>query len=145
MASTTITLSPTDLLGISLADDNPVSLVKALEAGLPPRALVQFKRRTQLADSDLAELLRVGARTLTRVKGSKARRLPADLSERLYALAAVYAEAEDVFGDHATALGWLASPQFAFGGKAPRELLASEIGRQQVSGLLKRIEHGLVA
>jgi len=145
MASTAATLSPTDLLGVPLADDDPVRLLKALQAGLPARALTQFKRRAGLADTDLAGLLRIGARTLTRVKGGGTRRLPADLSERLYALAAVYAEAEQVFGSHATALDWLAAPQFAFRGKTPRELLASELGRQQVSRLLKRIEHGLVA
>ena len=145
MASTAATLSPTDLLGVPLTDDDPVRLVKVLEAGLPARALTQFKRRAQLADTDLAELLRIGSRTLTRMKGGKARRLPADLSERLYALASIYAEAEQVFGDRSTALDWLGAPQFAFGGKAPRDLLASELGRRQVSSLLKRIEHGLVA
>jgi putative toxin-antitoxin system antitoxin component (TIGR02293 family) len=145
MANMAAALSPTDLLGVSIADDNPVSLVKALEAGLPAGALARFKRRSKLADTDLAGLLRVGARTLTRVKGSKARRLPPELSERLYALAAIYAEAEGVFGDRATALGWLAAPQFALGGAAPRDLLASEVGRQQVSTLLRRIEHGLLA
>ena len=144
MANPTLALSPTDLLGVPLAED-PANLVAALEAGLPARTLAEFKRRAGLADAELARLLRIGSRTLTRVKVSKARRLPGDLSERLYALAAIYAEAERVFGDHATALAWLASPQFAFGGKVPRDLLASEVGRQQVSGLLKRIEHGLVA
>lgn len=145
MASTVLDFSPTDLLGLPIADDDPVRLVEALQAGLPARALTLFKRRAQLADADLARLLRVGSRTLTRVKGSKARRLPPDLSERLYALASIFAEAEQVFGDRETALAWLAAPQFAFAGKTPRDLLASELGRRQVSGLLKRIEHGLVA
>lgn len=145
MASTAAALSPTDLLGVPLADDDPVRLVRALEAGLPARALTRFKRATGLADADLAGLLRIGGRTLSRVKGSSARRLPPELSERLYALAAVYAEAEEVLGDRTTALEWLGTPQFGLGGAAPRELLASEFGRQQVSALLRRIEHGLLA
>lgn len=145
MATTAAKPSATRLLGVPLAEDDPVRLVKSLEAGLPSSALTRFKRRAGLGDADLAELLRVGARTLTRIKGQTARHLPADVSERLYALAALYAEAERVFGDLATALEWLASPQFAFGGQVPRDLMASELGRQQVGALLKRIEHGLVA
>lgn len=145
MATTAARPSATRLLGVPLAEDDPVRLVKALETGLPPSALARFKRRAGLADADLAGLLRVGARTLSRIKGQTARHLPPDLSERLYALAVIYAEAERVFGDPAAALDWLASPQFAFGGQVPRDLMASELGRQQVSALLKRIEHGLLA
>jgi len=138
-------LSPTELLGVPIAAENPVDLVRALEAGLPARALGQFKRRTELADTDLAELLRIGSRTLTRLKSPRTRRLPPEVSERLYALAALYAEAEQVFADHQTALDWLAAPPFAFAGKTPRELIASEIGREQVRALLRRIEHGQLA
>ncbi len=145
MATSVARQSATRLLGLPLAEDDPVRLVEALEAGLPKSALTRFKRRAGLADADLAGLLRVGARTLTRLKGQASGPLPADLSERLYALAAIYAEAERVFGDSATALEWLAAPQFALGDKVPRELMASELGRQQVSAVLKRIEHGLLA
>jgi len=71
--------------------------------------------------------------------------MPSDLGSSNRTSAAIRLDAENVFGHRATARGWLASPQFTFGGKTPRELLASEIGRQQVGALLKRIEHGFVA
>jgi len=120
-------------------------MVKVLEAGLPSRTLVRFKDAAGLTDPDVAELLRIGGRTLTRIKTAGAGKLPADLSERLYAVAEVYALAQEVFGDRATALGWLAEPQRALKHRAPRELLGSELGRQQVRALLQRIEHGLLA
>jgi hypothetical protein len=51
--------------------------------------------------------------------------MPSDLGSCNRTSGAIRLEAEKVFGHRATALGWLAS--------------------QQVSALLKRIEHGMVA
>ena len=89
-------------------------------------------------------MLQVGSRALSRLKGARAR-LSAELSDRLYAVASVYALAEDVFGDAERARAWLIESQLGLGSKRPRELLATELGRSQVRGLLKRIEHGFLA
>lgn len=145
MSTATAVPSPADLLGLRVPERDPLALVKALEQGLPARALARFKKVTRLSDVDVARLLRLSGRTITRMKSAATARLPADLSERLYSLAAVYAEAEQVFGDRDTALGWLGEPNAALAGTVPRTLLASELGRRQVSALLKRIEHGQLA
>ena len=86
----------------------------------------------------------VSGRTLSRLKGGKSR-LPADLSDRLYSVASVYALAEDVFGTAERARLWLAEQQHGLGGRRPQELVATEFGRVQVRALLKRIEHGYLA
>ncbi len=132
------------LLGTALSDNEPLKLLAQLAAGLPATTLKQFKRATQLGDADVAIMLQVGSRTLSRLKVARSR-LSADLSDRLYALASVYALAEDVFGDAAQARAWLAESQHGLAGKRPQDLLASELGRAQVRGLLKRIEHGFLA
>ncbi|HEX2493445.1 MAG TPA: antitoxin Xre-like helix-turn-helix domain-containing protein [Steroidobacter sp.] len=132
------------LLGAAVPERDPIKLMKALKAGLPSTALRQFKRSTGLADADVAALLQIGGRTLSRVKAST-RRLPADLSDRLYTVASVYALAEQVFGDRATAIGWLNEPQFALQNRPPREFLSSELGRQKARELLQQIEHGFLA
>ena len=131
------------LLGASIPERDPIKLMRTLQAGLPSTSLRRFKRATGLADKDVAALLQIGGRTLTRVKA--ATRLPADLSDRLYAVASVYALAELVFGDRATAIGWLSEPQFGLQNRPPREFLSSELGRQQVKALLNQIEQGLLA
>ncbi len=136
-------MTATTLLGTSIPERDPMKLLKTLSAGLPSRALERFKRTTGLADEEIAELLGVGGRTFTRLKGSA--RLPADLSDRLYAVVSVYALAERVFGDRATAIGWLGEPQFALQGRPPRQFLSTELGRHQVRGLLSQIEHGNLA
>jgi putative toxin-antitoxin system antitoxin component (TIGR02293 family) len=132
------------LLGTTLADHEPLKLLEQLSAGLPAATLRQFKRATRLADADFAALLQVSGRTLSRLKGGKSR-LPADLSDRLYSVASVYALAEDVFGSPDRARTWLAEPQHGLGGRRPQELVATEFGRAQVRALLRRIEYGFLA
>jgi putative toxin-antitoxin system antitoxin component (TIGR02293 family) len=132
------------LLGTVLADHEPLKLLEQLSAGLPAATLRQFKRATRLADADVATLLQVSGRTLSRLKGGRAR-LPAGLSDRLYSVASVYALAEDVFGAADRARAWLVEPQHGLGGRRPQELVSSETGRAQVRALLRRIEHGFLA
>jgi putative toxin-antitoxin system antitoxin component (TIGR02293 family) len=134
-----------DILGASLSEDEPLKLMDELKAGLPSKALDTFKASARLSDDEIAEMLQVGARTLTRTRASQRKRLPADLSDRLFAIASVYALAIDVFHDRSTAFGWLNEPQFAFRGRIPRKLLSSELGRREVASLLQRIEHGMLA
>lgn len=131
-------------LGAKIPERDPMQLMKALQAGLPSTSLNRFKQATELADHDVAKLLHIGGRTLTRVRASKCR-LPADLSDRLYAIASVYAQAEQVFGQRKTAIGWLNEPQVALAHRPPREFLSTELGRRQVTELLNRIEHGFLA
>lgn len=132
------------LLGTALADHEPLKLLEQLSAGLPAATLRQFKRATRLADADVAALLQVSSRTLSRLKVGRTR-LPADLSDRLYSVASMYALAEEVFGTADRAREWLAAPQHGLGGRRPQDLVATEVGRAQVRALLRRIEHGFLA
>lgn len=131
------------LLGGSIPGGDPMKLMKALRAGLPTASLRRFKQATGLPDEEIAELLQIGARTLTRLKSSS--RLPPDVSDRLYAVASVYALAEEVFGDRDAAVGWLGAPQFGLRYQPPREFLSTELGRQQVRDLLNQIKYGFLA
>jgi putative toxin-antitoxin system antitoxin component (TIGR02293 family) len=132
------------LLGAALADHEPLKLLEQLSAGLPAATLRRFKRATRLADADVAALLQVSGRTLSRLKGGSSR-LPADVSDRLYSVASIYALAEDVFGTPEGARAWLVAPQPGLGARRPQELMVTEFGRAQVRALLLRIEHGFLA
>jgi putative toxin-antitoxin system antitoxin component (TIGR02293 family) len=133
------------LLGTHVPENRPLALLDLIEAGLPAESLSAFKDATSMSDEEVAQLLNIGGRTLTRMRGASNERLPADLSDRLFAVASVYRLAEDVFGEPKTAIGWINEKQFGLGQRVPRDLLASEFGRQQVRALLKRIEHGQLA
>lgn len=57
--------------------------------------------------------------------------------------ARVLALAEDTIGDKARARLWLTEPTAALGGRRPVELLDSDLGAEQVEGVLGRIEYGV--
>jgi putative toxin-antitoxin system antitoxin component (TIGR02293 family) len=133
------------ILGLPMIERDPLDLIEALGEGFPVRALPHFKRAARLSDSEFARLLGLGGRTLTRLKSARTGRLSAEMSDRLYAVASIYALCEEIFGERDTAVSWLEEPQFALRDRRPRELLATEIGRQQVRSLLLRIEHAQLA
>ena len=54
----------------------------------------------------------------------------------------VEALAIEVFGSRATALAWLASPNFALDGRTPHSLCTTILGALQVRRLLRCIEYG---
>jgi putative toxin-antitoxin system antitoxin component (TIGR02293 family) len=132
-------------LGADLPEQRPVELRHALEAGIPAASLAQFKSQTGLTDEELAQLLELSPRSLLRLRASAPRRLPADVSNRLYAVSRLYSRAVEVFGDRDTALGWLREPQFALGGERPADWLRTEYGREQVMALLERIRTAQLA
>jgi putative toxin-antitoxin system antitoxin component (TIGR02293 family) len=138
-------MTPDDLLGAGLSAGEPLAVMDELRAGLPARSLDKFKQSAHLSDEQVAQLLQIGSRTLSRTRGTSRRRLPPDVSERLFAVASVYALAIAVFGDTRTALGWINEPQFGLAGRVPFALISSELGRRQVSSLLQQIEHSLLA
>jgi putative toxin-antitoxin system antitoxin component (TIGR02293 family) len=133
------------LLGTDVPNTRPLALLDLIEAGLPADSLASFKQATGMTDEVVARVLNLGARTLSRVRGAGRERLPADISDRLFAVASIYDLAEDVFGDSALALNWLNARQFGLVERVPRDLLATEFGRQQVRSLLQRIEFGQLA
>lgn len=131
------------LLGGSVSERDPIKLMKALRGGLPTASLKHFKQAAGLADEEIAELLQIGARTLSRLKSAS--RLPPQISDRLYAVASIYALAEEVLGSRDAAVGWLGSPQFGLQHHRPLEFLSTDLGRQEVRTLLNQIEYGMLA
>lgn len=137
------------LLGTEIPENQPMALLDLIQTGLPTKSLTAFKTATGLTDTDLAAVLNLSSRTFTRLRSNlrskQVQRLPADLTDRLVSIAAIYQQADEVFGEHATALAWLNEPQFALAQRRPRDLLSSDFGRRQTRALLRRIEHGQLA
>ena len=133
------------LLGTPIPENQPMALLDLIQTGLPTKSLTAFKAATALTDADLAAVLNLSSRTFTRLRSKPTERLPADLTDRLVSIATIYQQADEVFGDHATALAWLNEPQFALDRRRPRDLLSSDFGRRQTRALLRRIEHGQLA
>ncbi|WP_310419197.1 antitoxin Xre/MbcA/ParS toxin-binding domain-containing protein [Chamaesiphon sp. OTE_8_metabat_110] len=108
-------------------------------------SIESFKRVAsyyQLSDADLSKVVGTSVRTIVRLQ-KEDKPLNATWSDRLYRMARVAAQAQDVFESADTATSWLKRPNRALNGHAPVELLDTDAGTEQVSELLDRIEYGV--
>jgi len=112
-----------------------------IQKGVPTRAAFLMKDLLGLRHEELAKLLGLSARSLTRL--ASARVLDPVVGDRLYRLARIYALASDALEDEAAAVRWLRSPQRALGGGIPLDLAATDAGAREVEQLLGRLEHGV--
>jgi putative toxin-antitoxin system antitoxin component (TIGR02293 family) len=128
---------------ILVGDDyEPGTLIARLREGLPFSSMERVQKFT--GDPEwVLKVIGMSSRTFLRRKKDK-QPLDPVTSDRLYRLAKIEAEAIETFGDEATAIDWLKSPNRALGEK-PLSLLDTEAGADQVLRVLGRIEHGVYA
>jgi putative toxin-antitoxin system antitoxin component (TIGR02293 family) len=121
--------------------NKPEDLREAVRAGLPLIALHSLQQSLQISREGLSRMLSMPERTLARRQ--KQARLTADESDRLIRVARVMAHAIQVLGSRDKAAHWLRAANRALDGSAPLSLLDTDIGAQQVSEILGRIEYGI--
>src|SRR3990172_7394676 len=113
-----------------------------IEEGIPVGSAEALKRAIAVPDRELAALLGISEKTLSRGRAAGGRLDPV-ASDRLFRVARIGALANGVFESEAAAADWLKRPQIGLGGRVPLELLTTDVGRDQVEKLLLRIEHGV--
>lgn len=129
------------LLGLRTFD--PAGLRERVEAGLSYQALERLRVALDLPLADLAELLQIRMRTLSRRKEEG--RLRPDESDRLLRASRLLAAAIELFdGDRPAARRWLAAPQEGLGGATPLEYARTDVGCREVENLIGRLEYGIV-
>jgi putative toxin-antitoxin system antitoxin component (TIGR02293 family) len=114
---------------------------RRISEGLPAKALDSVQLRLDLSNEDLAHVIRISPRTLTRRK--KENRLPPDESERVYRIARLLEIAARVLGNKDDAREWMKEPNYALGEEAPLEMARTQPGAELVERLLSQIEHGI--
>lgn len=97
----------------------------------------------EIKDNELAKIIGVSDRTLTRVRKSEARLNPV-ASDRFYRSARILRLAADVFEDLPRAVRWLQREQPGLDGKVPLALLDTEPGAQAVETLLRQLEYSVL-
>ena len=125
------------------ADGDPdFDLVDAVREGLPVATVDRVLESGLLTSVEL-DRLALSRKTLAhrRTVG----RLSADQSDRLVRVLRVVSEAEETFGAHDKAHRWLRRPTTALAGRAPLDLLDTDVGARRVETLLGRIAHGIAA
>jgi putative toxin-antitoxin system antitoxin component (TIGR02293 family) len=119
-------------------------LIEHIEEGFSYAALERVQRNIDVSLRELAELLQMSVRTLSRRKEKG--KLEPDESDRLVRLCRVLGKALELFeGDHESARNWLARKQIGLGGARPLDLIRSEVGAREVEELIGRLEHGVVS
>lgn len=128
------------LLGMEEAGTN--ELVRRVSEGFPYRVLENFRENTGLSAGEVARLVQINPRTLSRRK--REGRLHADESDRVLRLSRVYGRALGLFGgDIERARHWLSTPKVALDGESPLDYSRVDVGAQEVVDLIGRIEHGV--
>ncbi len=130
------------LLGLRTFDS--AGLQERIEAGLPYATLERFQSKIDLPTTEIAKLLHIRMRTLSRRKDEG--RLRPDESDRLLRASRLFGKMIDLFeGDLAKARAWLRAPQAGLGGASPLSFARTDIGSREVENLIGRLEYGIVS
>ena len=132
-----------EILGTPIRDRR--QLAQVTEQGIPFASVAHLLRELNVTQREMAGLLGVNIRTLSRNKGSDARLDPGS-SDRAYRVARLLALATEVLGGLGAAREWLHDSQRALGGETPLHLMAmGGSGPEEVEELLLRMEYGVYA
>ncbi len=129
----------TVLLGLEYFD--LPNVLKAVEKGFSFKAVERLAHNMGVSRERLADIVGIPKRTLARRKTEK--RFTADESERLLRGARVFAKTLRLFdGNRSDAIDWLLNLQRALG-RAPADLIHTEIGTSEVERVIGALEHGI--
>src|SRR5437870_4557375 len=94
-----------------------------------------------LTERDLASILDVNQRTISRWKAQSGRMSPQQI-DRINVLESILDLGKRVLGSEDAVKLWLNSPVFSLEGQQPRDLISTESGRRRVENVLLQIEGG---
>jgi len=117
-------------------------LMESVREGFPIEVLESVIRLTDMTREEVATVISLPARTLTRRK--QAKHLQPVESDRLFRVARVAAHAISALGSSQVAAQWLHRPNRGLGGNSPIMYLDTDIGAEQVDDILTRLEHGVI-
>lgn len=127
-------------LGLGTADTP--HLMAVIDKGLPFKTLKTLADNSAIPLSDLAALVGIPARTLSRRRN--AGHLDTNESQRLLRVATVFEAAVHLFdGNVAAAVRWLTTPSRQLHGTTPLLYSRLDPGAQEVLDLIGRLEHGV--
>jgi putative toxin-antitoxin system antitoxin component (TIGR02293 family) len=129
------------MLTPSEASNSRNELIEAVREGLPFTAFEELRGALELSNEELAVLLNIPRRTVTKRKSDGA--FTPTESNAISRVARVFREAGIVFEEPARGRRWLKTPLPALGGSAPLELLDTDPGAQAVSELIRQLAWGI--
>ena len=126
--------------------ESPTAVHEAAMRGVPYESLTHLVDQvTVIAHDEVAKVLGMSHRTLTRQVQKPREPMPADLAGKAWQFAEILVKASDVFGGEPAAEHWLAAPAVALNGHRPIELLRTLQGAEVVRDYLTRLQFGVYA
>jgi len=122
------------------SDMDVISLSKQ---GVSKRSLLALGEWFGFSADRLAYMLPITVRTIQRYKQTQ--KFSPVVSEHIIQLARLMIRGTEVFESRDNFLRWFTTPNTAFGGKVPNELVSLQTGTQLVLDELTRIDHGVFA
>lgn len=122
---------------------NSLDWVHLIRRGFPVLALDVLGRNIEATNAELAQMMGISVRALSERRRRKV--LSHNESERLFRVARVIAQTEEVFDDLANSFAWLKEPNISLGRVTPMSLLDTQTGADLITDVLGRIEHGIFA
>lgn len=106
--------------------------------GFDKKAFTRLKHVLNTSGEELSRVVRISDRTIARREVFEP-----DESERILRVASAFHRAIEVLGSLEKARRWFSSPKRALGNKTPMEFCDTDLGAEEVTNLLGRIEHGV--
>lgn len=126
--------------------ESPTAVHEAAVRGVPYGSLTHLVDQVSLIRPDeVAKVLGMSHRTLTRQALKPRESMPADLASKAWQFAEILAKASEVFGGDHEAERWMSAPAVALNGHRPIELLQTVQGAEVVRDYLTRLEFGVYA
>src|SRR5690348_279690 len=134
-------LGGSHIFGRALSTDR--DLREAIRQGFPHKVVEELMQSSGLTLKELATSLDLSPRSLQRRR--REGRLARFESDRLYRLARIVALSKHYLGNEEAGTRWLKRPNRALGGRAPLDLIETELGARTVENVLGRIAYGGVS
>lgn len=115
-----------------------------IERGFPSDAVINFVQSvTRFKDKQVfGKIIGLSDRTVQRrIKNPEP--LTSEQSSSAWRLAKVLSKAEGVFGDLQEAANWMVTPALGLEGRAPIDLLTTQVGFELVDDFLTRMDYGV--
>lgn len=117
-------------------------IIEISARGMPFKVIKAIQDHGNFSNKDISSFLDISESTLQRYRKSD-KTLKKDDAEKAFHLSAVLAKGISVLGDEEKFTQWLNLENLALGGIKPITWLNSSIGREEILGLLNRIEYGI--
>jgi putative toxin-antitoxin system antitoxin component (TIGR02293 family) len=126
----------------ALADKPPTEQIVAIQRGLPGSALRQIVEVLGVSQKLIIRALGFAPRTVALRASRKQAFSPAE-SERLFRVVRLRKLGREVFSTDEAVAQWMTTPDRSLGGKAPLEMLTTDLGAARVENLLRAMAHGV--